>query len=61
MDMYEIMKAFRRIGYDGTMTLDHTPRFAPGAGKGAAAAYAVGYMRALLERAEAECAGRSSS
>ena len=54
MDMYRVMKAFCEIGYDGTMTLDHTPQFAPGFAKGAGPAYAIGYMRALMERAEEE-------
>ncbi len=54
MDMYQVMKVFCEIGYDGTMTLDHTPRFAPGFDKGSGTAYAIGYMRALLERAQAE-------
>jgi mannonate dehydratase len=53
MDMYRVMKTFCEIGYAGTMTLDHTPRFAPGY-EGAGTAYAIGYMRALIERAEAE-------
>ena len=35
------------------MTLDHTPRFAPNY-EAAGTAYAIGYMRALMERAEAE-------
>ena len=54
MDMYRPMKAFQEIGYRGTMILDHSPQFVPGAGKGAATAYAMGYMKALLERAVAE-------
>lgn len=53
-DMYPIMKALVEIGYEGTVTLDHTPVLARGYGVGAASAYAIGYMRALLERAEAE-------
>jgi mannonate dehydratase len=53
MDMYRVMKTFCEIGYAGTVTLDHTPRFAPGY-EGAGTAYAIGYMRALIERAEAE-------
>lgn len=53
MDMYGVMKTFRSVGYSGTMTLDHTPRFAPGY-EGAGTAYAIGYMRALMERAGAE-------
>jgi mannonate dehydratase len=53
MDMYRVMKTFCEVGYQGTMTLDHTPRFASGH-EGAGTAYAIGYMRALIERAEAE-------
>ena len=54
MDMYEIMKVFCEVGYEGTMILDHNPQFAPGYHQGARTAYAIGYMRALMERAEAE-------
>ncbi len=53
MDMYSVMKAFCETHYKGTMILDHSPHMAasyPGAGT----AYAIGYMRALRERAEAE-------
>jgi mannonate dehydratase len=54
MDMSRIMKLFCEIGYDGTMILDHTPKFVPSVGQGVGTAYAIGYMRALIERAEAE-------
>ena len=54
MDMYQIMKLFCEIGYDGTMILDHTPKFAASMGAGSGIAYAIGYMRALTERAEDE-------
>lgn len=53
MDMYQAMRVFYESGYEGTMTLDHSPRFAPGY-EGAETAYAIGYMRALMQRAEAE-------
>jgi mannonate dehydratase len=56
MDMYEVMKAFCEIGYDGALILDHSPQFAPGFAQGGGTAYAIGYMRALIERAEAELA-----
>ncbi len=52
-DMHEIMRAFCEAGYGNTMTLDHTPRFAPGY-EASGTGYAIGYMRALMERAEAE-------
>ena len=53
MEMYRVMKVFVETGYSGTMILDHSPRFAA-AYPGADTAYAIGYMRALIERAEAE-------
>ena len=52
MDMYRVMRTFCEVGYDGTMILDHSPRFAGQYGHGAGTAYAIGYMRALMERAE---------
>lgn len=54
MDMYKIMKALRESDYQGTITLDHTPQFEPSMGQGSGTAYAIGYMRALRERAEEE-------
>ena len=54
MDMYKVMKVFCQVGYEGTITLDHTPTFALDDAKAAGTAYAIGYMRALIERAEAE-------
>ena len=53
MDMYRVMKTFVETGYHGTMILDHSPKFVEEY-KGAETAYAIGYMRALMERAEAE-------
>ena len=52
-NMYEIMRTFVESGYSNTMILDHTPRFVEGY-EAAATGYAIGYMRALVERAEAE-------
>ncbi len=54
MDMYEVMKTVCEVDYDGTMILDHTPKLAGDPDDLASTAYAIGYMRALLERAEAE-------
>ncbi len=51
MDMYQIMKTLVETGYPGTAILDHTPRFAGEYAAGAGTAYAIGYMRALMERA----------
>jgi mannonate dehydratase len=52
-DMHEIMRVFCETGYSNTMTLDHTPRFAPNY-EAAGTAYAIGYMRALVKQAETE-------
>lgn len=54
MDMYRIMRALLETGYAGTVTLDHTPRFAGRFAEAGGTAYATGYMRALIERAVAE-------
>lgn len=54
MDMYKVMKTFVDAGYDGSMIMDHTPHFAGDFAKGSGTAYAIGYMRALIERAEQE-------
>ena len=54
-DMFPLMKILVETKYGGTVTLDHTPAFVQHAGSGSGTAYAIGYMRALLERAEAEC------
>ena len=59
MDMYQVMKIFVEIGYDGTMILDHTPQFSGEYALGGGTAYAIGYMRALIERAEAELSAAS--
>jgi mannonate dehydratase len=50
-DMFAIMKTFIQAGYRGTMILDHSPRFAGEYARGGGTAYAIGYMRALMERA----------
>ncbi len=51
--MYDIMKTLRDNSFRGTITLDHTPAMADGPDKFAPRAYAIGYMRALAERAAA--------
>ena len=55
MDMYKIMKALREVNFDGVVIADHVPGMA--GGYRAATAYSIGYMRALLERANAEVRG----
>ena len=51
--MHQVMRTFVETGYSNTMILDHTPKFVAGY-KGTGPVYAIGYMRALVERAEAE-------
>jgi mannonate dehydratase len=53
-NMYVLMKAFVDSGYTGTLVMDHSPHIIESAGKGAAMAYANGYLRALLQAAEYE-------
>jgi len=57
MDMYAVMRTLVETGYAGTVTLDHTPQFVGKYAAGTGTAYAIGYMRALLERAQAELGG----
>ncbi len=51
-DMYKIMKALRDVNFDGIVILDHSPNMVGGAN--AQTAYGFAYMRALLNRANAE-------
>ena len=53
-NMYKIMKCFVESGYNGTMIYDHVPATVPEAGEMASAAYAVGYMKGVLQAAETE-------
>lgn len=55
MDMYKIMRALREVNFNGVVIADHIPRMV-GGGR-AATAFSIGYMKALLERANAEFAG----
>jgi mannonate dehydratase len=51
-DMYQIMKAMHDVNFDGIAILDHSPGLAGGGN--AQTAYGFAYMRALLNRANAE-------
>ena len=55
MDMYQVMRALREVDFDGVIIADHIPQMAGGPQVGTA--YSIGYMKALLERANAEAAG----
>jgi mannonate dehydratase len=55
MDMYRVMKALREVNFDGAVIADHIPGMI-GGGR-AATAYSIGYMKALLARANEEARG----
>ena len=54
-DMYKIMKALRKVNFDGIVILDHSPTMV--GGRYAQTAYGVAYMKALLKRASDEIKG----
>lgn len=49
-DMFSILETLRDVGYGGSLIFDHTPKMDEWAGRGAAAAYAIGYIKASLDR-----------
>ena len=51
-DMYLVMKALQDVGFKGVVIPDHIPRMAGDGSRGTA--FTIGYMKALLARAEAE-------
>jgi mannonate dehydratase len=51
MDMYQIMSALVEVGFEGVIIPDHIPLIADD--RKTSTAYTVGYMKALLERANA--------
>ena len=52
MDMYPIVKALREVDFDGVLIADHIPLMANDHRVGTA--FSIGYMKALVERANAE-------
>lgn len=52
MDMYKVMKALREVNFDGAVIADHVPGMV--GGPRAATAFSIGYMKALVERANSE-------
>jgi mannonate dehydratase len=52
MDMYQVMKALRKVNFDGVVIPDHIPSMVGGRLVGTA--YTIGYMKALLARVLAE-------
>jgi mannonate dehydratase len=55
MDMYQIMKALRKVRFSGSAVPDHVPELVGDKGiRRAGTAYCIAYMRALLRRANEE-------
>jgi mannonate dehydratase len=52
MNMYEVLKAMRAVDFDGVFIADHIPLM--GGDHKIGTAYTIGYMKALLERVNAE-------
>ncbi|MDI9549280.1 MAG: mannonate dehydratase [Chloroflexota bacterium] len=52
MDMYSVMSALVDVGFDGVVIADHIPQMSNDPRLGTA--FTLGYMKALLERANAE-------
>jgi len=55
-DMYQIMKALQEVGFRGVVIPDHIPQMADDPRLGTA--FTIGYMKALLKRAEDEVGRR---
>ena len=55
MDMYRVMRALREVEFDGVIIADHIPLMADDPRVGTA--FTIGYMKGLVERANAEFAG----
>ncbi len=55
MDMYQVMKALRKVKFDGGAEPDHVPQLAGDSGlRRAGTAYIIANMRAMLQRANQE-------
>ena len=54
VDMVRAMRAFREVGFDGPMVEDHVPEMAGGPEQWPAKAFALGYMRAVMQAAAAD-------
>lgn len=52
VDMYRVMRILKNNGFDGVLIPDHTPQMACSAPWHAGMAYALGHLRALLQRLE---------
>jgi mannonate dehydratase len=48
-DMRKAMETYKEVGFNGPFMMDHTPRFPQGKAEWVGRAYAVGYMRAMIQ------------
>ena len=48
-DMRKAMETYKAVGFEGPFMMDHTPRFSQAKAEWVGRAYAVGYMRAMIE------------
>ncbi|MEE2659157.1 MAG: mannonate dehydratase [Candidatus Latescibacterota bacterium] len=49
MDMFVAMQTYREVGFEGPFMLDHTPGFPNDSTQWAGTAYAIGYIRAMIQ------------
>jgi mannonate dehydratase len=54
MDMYKVMRALRNVNFEGVLVGDHFPRMVASAGALGGQMYTIGYIQALIERANEE-------
>jgi len=52
VDQYEAIKAYMEVGFEGPIRPDHTPRIAGDVDGHVGMAFAVGYLRALMQAVE---------
>jgi mannonate dehydratase len=55
VDMVRVLRTLHRNGFDGVVIPDHTPQMDCAAPWHAGKAYALGYMRALLQQLNQTC------
>jgi mannonate dehydratase len=58
MDMYKVMRNLRKVGFDGVLVGDHFPQMVRSAGPLGGQIYTIGYLQALIERADEEFQAR---
>ena len=49
VDMYQAMQTYREIGFEGPFMMDHTPSFPQENAQWAGRAFAVGYIRSMIQ------------